>query len=318
LQSVNDKVIRKAVKEGEFEKSFDVSLDSHNVYRYTKIKDGNKRKRKCDDIQKVVGTKPKNGCYYAHQYMTVKAVNGDFNPTLHVKPVLPLADRVKIASELIDTADKKTGYNVNCILGDGDFDSVGMVNMCYAKGKHFIVRADKDKKVQQIIKEKCSGLWCYIEYNYTKGKRDHTAQYNLVVIDVNLLKLHNVDMPLLGKKEKYLVYATDLSPKPKKDIVDFCINLVKRYKKRWGIETGYRDKIEFRASTHALSYSIRLFLFLLSVILYNIWIEVNNETKESDERVKMYPDGISKYLICFLLTIAILTTTLYFSNAHAG
>ncbi|MEW6571994.1 MAG: hypothetical protein AB1390_12650 [Nitrospirota bacterium] len=318
MQHVNDEIIKKAVKEGEFEKGFDASLDSHNVYRYTKIKDSMKRKRKCDDIQKVVGTKPKNGCYYAHQYMTIKAVNGDFNPTLDTTPVLPFTNRVKPEWGLIHNAERKTKAEIDCLLGDGDLDNVDTINMCYGENKHFIFRADRDAKVQKIIREKCSGIWYHIEYGYTKGEGNHKAQYNLVIIDVNLLKMYNVEMPLMDKKEKYLVYATDLAPRRDESDMDFCISLVKRHKKRWGIETGYRDKIEFRAPTHALSYSVRLFFFLLSVILYNLWVEVNHETKDLPERHEMYPDGISKYLIGFLLMLAVLTSAHHFSKAHMG
>jgi putative transposase len=45
------------------------------------------------------------------------------------------------------------------------------------------------------------------------------------------------------------------------------------YKKRWGIETSYRvKKHSFRGKTTSKNYMIRLFYFLFSVLLYNLWI----------------------------------------------
>jgi IS4 transposase len=47
------------------------------------------------------------------------------------------------------------------------------------------------------------------------------------------------------------------------------------YSKRWGIETSYRVKKDFRPKTTSKNYIIRLFYFLFSVCLYNLWELVN-------------------------------------------
>ena len=45
------------------------------------------------------------------------------------------------------------------------------------------------------------------------------------------------------------------------------------YSKRWGIETSFRvKKHSYRPKTTSKNYVIRLFYFLLSVLLYNLWI----------------------------------------------
>jgi putative transposase len=49
-----------------------------------------------------------------------------------------------------------------------------------------------------------------------------------------------------------------------------------KYSKRWGIETGYRvKKHSFRSKTTSKNYHIRLFYFLFSVLLYNLWILID-------------------------------------------
>ena len=48
------------------------------------------------------------------------------------------------------------------------------------------------------------------------------------------------------------------------------------YSKRWGIETGYRQfDHDFKARTTSKNYCIRLFYFLFSVCLFNLWVLVN-------------------------------------------
>ncbi len=49
--------------------------------------------------------------------------------------------------------------------------------------------------------------------------------------------------------------------------------LLMLYSKRWGIETSYRvKKHSFRGKTTSKDYKIRLFYFMFSVLLYNLWI----------------------------------------------
>lgn len=47
------------------------------------------------------------------------------------------------------------------------------------------------------------------------------------------------------------------------------------YKKRWNIETGYRDKKKFRITTTTRNHVVRMLFFYVSVIVYNFWIMSN-------------------------------------------
>ena len=52
---------------------------------------------------------------------------------------------------------------------------------------------------------------------------------------------------------------------------DNALELADSYRSRWGLETGYRVKEEVRGKTCSRNYAIRLFLQLLSILLYNLW-----------------------------------------------
>jgi hypothetical protein len=63
------------------------------------------------------------------------------------------------------------------------------------------------------------------------------------------------------------VYATNLKCRP--ETVAFI------YKRRWGIETGYKCKNKYSANTTTRRYKIRIFLILLAVVLFNLWVLAN-------------------------------------------
>jgi len=73
------------------------------------------------------------------------------------------------------------------------------------------------------------------------------------------------------------------------------------YKKRWGIEVGYRDIGDFEAKTHSLYDSTRLFLYIQAILLYNLWIQINLEFKDDPDRNKYFRDGIPKSTIKFIM-----------------
>lgn len=47
------------------------------------------------------------------------------------------------------------------------------------------------------------------------------------------------------------------------------------YRKRRGVETGYRVKKEFKIRTSTESYAMRMLFFFLSVVMYNLWVLFN-------------------------------------------
>jgi len=66
------------------------------------------------------------------------------------------------------------------------------------------------------------------------------------------------------------VFATNLSVK--EENAQYLFDL---YGKRWGIETSYRVKQDFKARTTSKRYVVRFFYFMFSACLYNLWILAN-------------------------------------------
>lgn len=84
------------------------------------------------------------------------------------------------------------------------------------------------------------------------------------------------------------------------------MRVFKLYKKRWGIETGYRDIKEFEAKSHSLFDAVRLFLYLQAILLYNVWVQINFMYRDDPDRIKCFKSGVPKSFILFVFEQAII------------
>ena len=90
--------------------------------------------------------------------------------------------------------------------------------------------------------------------NYHLDKTTNKVSSNFV-----LIKQHRY------KNKKYnWIFATNVK-------FESAEAYVKRYKKRWGIETIYRVTDDIRAYTTSTKAVIRCFLFMITCFVYNIW-----------------------------------------------
>jgi hypothetical protein len=307
MVAANDFLIKEAVENHEFPKRIEVAVDTHNVYRHSKLgMDINNRKRKCTDIQTVVGTQPKNGTSYAHKYMTIQNIKLEKQDPSYViafdRMYFGKNDIAKTAEKILVETETKIKSEIFLFLGDGGFDDIDTMKMLNRRKNSFIVRADQDKKVKEIIKKaRMDGKNFHIEYGYLKGTEKNGVKVNLVIVSVEWLREFGIKYPLVKKQDRYLSWFTNLEPSNGQTEMIFCIGIAKKYKKRWGIETGYRDIGDFQAKTHSLSDSVRLFLYLQAILLYNLWIQVNYMFKDDPDRIRHFRDGIPKSMIKFII-----------------
>jgi hypothetical protein len=121
------------------------------------------------------------------------------------------------------------------------------------------------------------------------------------VVSVEWLRSKGVKYPLIKGKGRYLTFITDLSPTLGGHISDFCLKVAKYHKKRWSIETGCRDVSDFEAKTHYMYDTVRLFLYIQAILLYNIWVQINFIYHDDPNRKKYFEDGPPKDTIRFII-----------------
>ena len=100
------------------------------------------------------------------------------------------------------------------------------------------------------------GEYVYVKRRgiYNRDKTNHTVTSNFVLIK-----------QIEYEDRKYdWIFATNTKLKT-------AASYVKRYKKRWGIETIYRITGKIRIRTTSTREIIRYFLFMFTCLVYNLW-----------------------------------------------
>ena len=203
----------------------------------------------------VRGTKRKRGTNYAHAFMTLNIVEHGKRFTVAVLPYLPLDDKTELVKELIEIAQQI--ISIKLLFMDRDFPSVEMLLMLEELGIKYLMAMQKTKGVKKLLKRKRK-FPIFTEYEMKSSKG---------TVKTTLLALKRED----NKKKIIYCFITNIKIKSIEDV----LKLTELYRRRWGIETAYRVKKEFRGKTTSRKYVIRLLFFLISVLLYNIWILCN-------------------------------------------
>jgi IS4 transposase len=106
-----------------------------------------------------------------------------------------------------------------------------------------------------------------------KGTFHDPQGYYLIRKDKRPGEFRTHHLPL---KEKNTCKKHDFSFYTNADVTEGNImELAELYRTRWGIENGYLEKKDTGEKTHSPDMHVRRFLFLFSVLLYNLWILLN-------------------------------------------
>jgi putative transposase len=88
------------------------------------------------------------------------------------------------------------------------------------------------------------------------GKGDNQVKVNLILVNNK------------SGDKKAFISNFEINP----TIAHYCFKL---YGRRWGIETGYRVIEDIKPKTTSKNYYLRLFYFMFSCCLHNLWVLMN-------------------------------------------
>lgn len=216
----------------------------------------------------VIKTRHQPGTNYCFRYITLSVVIGDAKITLNALPVNPLSDKTKLVDRLLTEA-KRMHIRINLVLLDRSFFTQEIVKIMNKHRLRFLFPVIKNKLVKKMIAEAHKSKNYVHRYKFTKGKKP-TASFTIFFI-------LDPDSHERQIWKCYHVYGTNLPVTNNNRHV-----FAEIYRKRWNIETSFRvEKQEFLAQTSSKSYRFRLFLFLVAIILYNLWIVARIEFNET-------------------------------------
>ncbi|KXA93762.1 hypothetical protein AKJ40_01065, partial [candidate division MSBL1 archaeon SCGC-AAA259M10] len=239
FNSAMERIIEVARGKGALEGKLDLAIDLTD-WRYY----GDKN----DPM--VLRVKPKKGTTKAFVLATLYAIVDGERFTLRAIPVSSLSNKEEIIEELLDYAEKMV--DIGTLYVDREFFTVDCIKAIKKRKVKFLMPAIKNSRVKKEIKE---GNPRVVDFEYGV-KRKHPVNFNLGIVE--------------NDEGEVKTFATnhDVEKEELEKLFDM-------YSLRWGIETSYRVKHQFRAKTRTKYYEPRIFLFLFSVCLYNLWVLVN-------------------------------------------
>ncbi|MEE9174969.1 MAG: transposase [Thermodesulfobacteriota bacterium] len=250
FENIFETTYKMAKKQRVFEKPVDVAIDITDQLYYGDEKN-----------PMVVRIKAQRGTSYAFRFATINIVERGRRFTLLALPMSELTTKEKVVKKLIDYAKSK--IKIRTVYLDRGFFNCKIINLLNEMDVEFLMPAIKNSRIKNLMKEHSDPKIIDYQMGITRGGhkgkklfRSDASHFNLVIVDD-------------GEGSKR-VFATNLDIEEKN-----AFNLFIMYRKRWGIETSYRVKGDFRVKTTSKNYVVRLFYFLFSVCLYNLWVLVN-------------------------------------------
>ncbi len=255
LSKLNRQVLSAAKDKGAFRKKVIVAIDLTFIPYYGKKL-----------TQWVVGGKPKKGTSYFHCWATLRIVSSGRRFTIKARPVkrdeLDAEAMAKIVLELLAEA-KTCGVHIDLVLLDKGFCWRKVIAALKASGCKFLVAAKRDKQVKEAILDYFRTGKGQVR-PFSRGKGEGKITFNLSIHRFKKRRRRRVQNIL----ELYGAFATNLGFKEALHVWSW---LPQDYRRRWGIETGYRVDGGFRAKTTSTDERLRFIYYQHMVFLENLW-----------------------------------------------
>lgn len=229
-----------ARKANHFPRTVDCSIDYTSWHFY-----GDK------NAPMVTEMKPDRGTTHCYKFATINISENNQRFTLLAIPVGPFDNKEEILKTLLDYAKQRVKIR-RLYVDRGFFDSKSIALFKRYQIK-FLMPCTANERIKKILEVVPSP-------SVIKDYEMKNTLFNVVIVN--------------DDEEKKRAFATNI------DFNENDVGLSERlfylYSKRWSIETSYRvKKHSFRPKTTSKNYFIRLFYFLFSALLYNLWLLVD-------------------------------------------
>jgi len=251
LQEMNREALSRARRKGAFRRKAMTAIDLIYIPYYGQPN------------RYVIQGKYKLGTNWFHCYAAIRLVERGRRYAIRSRLVTPLelSEKAKIVEELVTEA-KRQGVHILLLLLDKGFYSQEVIKTLKALGVKFLIAVPKNRRVKEAI------------LNYYRTGKGRVRRFSLKkdgdVVDFNLTihRLRRTKKRLRNILELYGAFATNLGPKK---ALRAWHRLPEDYRRRWGIETGFRVGKGFRAKTTSTHETVREIYHQYAIVLENLW-----------------------------------------------
>ena len=207
------------------------------------LMDGHDRMFYGKDALGIVGTKPKDGSHRAFKYL---AAFSDSDP----KGIVALEELfdgsvTEDAQRMIEELARD--YAIDLVIMDGEFYKAEFIKYLTDAGINFVTRKTDTGNIRELK----------IPYN-----KPYLYKTDVKRPDGRNINLRYWLYRYRGKDGDFYL-ASNMRMKAKE--------MRKLYKTRWRIETGFRDINRVEIKTTTRDFLVRLFFYIVSCIVYNMW-----------------------------------------------
>jgi putative transposase len=252
----NDEILKILKGQGIFKRYATVAIDYTHDPFYGDI-----------NAPMVIGGKQDRGTCWGYHYASIHVVEAGRRLTLYTMPVDQFTEKADVVGTLLEKA-KERGVHVKLVLLDRGFFSAEVINLLKKLRVHFVMPAVKHQTVKKAIAaHHDSNAACVVRF--TLGEDKKAARFNLAVYPVpkKHLKSRSKRKKQLSLHDLYFAFATNLP----RSVAASLSYIPQEYRRRWGIETGYRVQGMAKAKTTSKNYVLRLTYRLAAVFVYNLW-----------------------------------------------
>ena len=220
-------------------RKLDVAIDVHEVPYY-----GNKS----DHF--VIGGRQDRGTNHFFKFITCSIVLAGRRFVLDALMIHPLDNLDGLVDKLIKRAKQK--IRIDKVYLDRGFDRPSIIRVLKKNHIRYLMPKVRSSTVKQWF-DKAEDCKSKVIKDFKIG--DETTTLVLVNDEEGVKRAFSTNLDIPEQLTQYLF---------------------RFYSRRWGIETSYRQlEHDFKPRTTSKNFHIRLFYFLFSTCLYNMWILIN-------------------------------------------
>ena len=218
-------------------------------------------------------TYPSNGTSTAISHITFHGIGGTANIVLASKLFPRNCKLADFVTKLLAAA-ARSGVPVRHLLLDRGFFSVDCMLAAGLMGRTYIMPAVKNSRIRDLIIEYHEGRRTQVSEYTMVNKEGRSVTFTLLIVKKS--KKGGGKKGRKKKKEKddddvtsqYVVFATNRRIRSVRATID---SIPEEYRTRWEIETGFRVIKGAMGWTCSNSPTVRLLLFYLPLLMYNMW-----------------------------------------------